>query len=352
METSANQRILHPTQKTGHNSPTLPHNAAVIDALPQPAEDENDDLDESDAGFAIEILHAEGGSRLDKVLADRRPDFSRARLQDLIRDGHVSIGGQTVTKPRHPLAAGDRVTVRVPPPVPAAAKPQAIPLTILFEDEHLIVIDKAAGIVVHPAAGNADGTLVNALLHHCRGQLSGIGGVERPGIIHRLDKETSGCLVAAKTDTAHREIARQFADRETEKTYLCVVQGMPSAPEGRIENQIGRHPGNRQKMTIRPEPHGKTAVTGYRVERADSAGAWALIRCELFTGRTHQIRVHMKESLQCPILGDEIYAQVNRQTVKTGRLMLHAWRLAFTHPMTGERLTMESALPAAFERFL
>jgi 23S rRNA pseudouridine1911/1915/1917 synthase len=329
----------------------------VPEDLPPPDEDENDAPDDSavaaEDGFTIEILPAEAGVRLDKVLADRRPDFSRARLQDLIRDGHVSLGDRAVTKPRHPLATGDRVTVFVPPPVPAAAAPQEIPLTVLFEDEHLIVINKAAGIVVHPAAGNADGTLVNALLHHCRGQLSGIGGVERPGIVHRLDKETSGCLVAAKTDAAHRELARQFADRETEKTYLCVVHGVPTAPaEGRIENRIGRHPGNRQKMTIRPEPHGKDAVTGYRIERADPAGAWALIRCDLFTGRTHQIRVHMKESLQCPILGDEIYAQINRQTVQTGRLMLHAWRLAFTHPVTGKRMAMESNIPPAFERFL
>lgn len=298
------------------------------------------------------VAAAETGARLDKVLADVFPDLSRSRLQDLIRDGHVSVAGRPVTKPRHPLAAGDAIRIEIPPPTPSVAAAQDIPLDILHEDEHLIVLNKPAGLVVHPAAGNADGTLVNALLHHCRGQLSGIGGVERPGIVHRLDKETSGCLVAAKTDAAHQELARQFADRETEKTYLCVVQGVPSSPHGLIENRIGRHPVNRQKMAVRPEPHGKEAVTGYTVLHTDPRSTWALVRCDLHTGRTHQIRVHMKESLGCPILGDEIYAQPTRQSEQPGRLMLHARRLAFTHPITGRRMAFESPLPPAFTPYL
>ena len=300
----------------------------------------------------IAVAAAHIGARLDKALAESCPDLSRSRLQDLIRDGHVHLGGRPVTKPRHPLAAGDTIELHIPPPAPAESAPQDIPLSVLFEDDHLIVIDKPAGLVVHPAAGNPDGTLVNALLHHCHGQLSGIGGVERPGIVHRLDKETSGCLVAAKTDPAHQELSRQFADRETEKTYLCVVQGVPAPSEGLIENRIGRHPVNRQKMAVRPDPHGKEAVTGYAILHHDPGGAWALVRCDLHTGRTHQIRVHMKESLGCPILGDEIYAQVSRQTTRPGRLMLHAHRLAFTHPATGQRLSFEAPLPAPFVPFL
>ena len=231
-------------------------------------------------------------------------------------------------------------------------EPQAIPLEVIYEDKDFIVINKESGIVVHPAFGNHDGTLVNALLHHCHGELSGIGGVQRPGIVHRLDKDTSGCLVAAKNDIAHQEISRQFADRETTKIYHCVVQGIPSPPSGRIENQIGRHPVNRQKMAVVEAPAGKRAVTDYKVLRKSSASKaqWAFTECHLHTGRTHQIRVHMK-SLGCPILGDEIYAQPPRQQPSAPRLLLHASQLGFTHPSSKEALSFTAPLPEAFSPY-
>lgn len=299
------------------------------------------------------VPESSSGDRLDKELADACPELSRARLQTLIKGGQVTVNERVVTKPRHPVEAGDELVVAVPPAAPAQISAQDIPLSVLFEDDALIVIDKPAGLVVHPAAGNWDGTLVNALLFHCRDQLSGVGGVERPGIVHRLDKETSGCLVAAKTDPAHRELSRQFADRETSKAYFCVVQGVPSPLSGRIENRLGRHPVNRQKMSVRAEPQGKEALTDYEVIHADPDGkAWALLRCVIHTGRTHQIRVHMKETLHCPILGDEIYAQVSRQSIQPGRLMLHAHRLGFNHPTSGEPLQFESPLPDSFSPFL
>lgn len=312
--------------------------------------------DDSDSAKA-EILEftvaaSEAGARLDKVLADRCADLSRSQLQALTKAGHVSVNGSAVTKPRHPLAAGDQIVVEIPAPESTELRPQDIPLDVLFEDDHVIVLNKPAGLVVHPAAGNPDGTLVNALLFHCDGKLSSIGGDDRPGIVHRLDKETSGCLVAAKSDEAYQSLTGQFAGRETDKAYFCVVQGVPDSASGHIENRIGRHPVNRQRMAVRPEPHGKEAVTDYEVLRSDDKGRWSLIRCVIHTGRTHQIRVHMKETLRCPILGDELYAQVSRQAVKPGRLMLHARNLAFQHPITGERLEFASPIPEAFTPFL
>ena len=292
------------------------------------------------------------GLRLDHFLTDCLQDLSRSRLQQLIRENRVLVDGVTA-KPKLKLAAGNEITVEVPEPVPLEKiEPQAIPLDVLYEDEDLIVINKESGLVVHPAAGNADGTLVNALLHHCQGELSGIGGVQRPGIVHRLDKDTSGCLVAAKNDRAHREISRQFADRETTKIYLCIVQGTPSPPRGRIENRLGRHQVNRQKMAVLDPPAGKLAVTDYRVlsNCSDDDNNWALVECHLHTGRTHQIRVHMK-SLGCPILGDKIYAQPSRQNLASSRLLLHASRLEFTHPGSGEPLSFTSPLPEAFTPF-
>lgn len=295
---------------------------------------------------------AAAGVRLDRHLAEVWPDLSRSRLQDLIREGHVSVAGRPVSKPRQALAAGDSVVVRIPVPSVADIVAQDIPLRVLYEDASLIVLDKTAGLVVHPAAGHADGTLVNALLHHCRGQLSGIGGVGRPGIVHRLDRDTSGCLVAAKTDAAHHSLSKQFADRETQKVYLCVIAGVPPQRTGRIENHLGRHPVNRQRMAVvRPES-GKSAVTGYEILHSDPGGRWALVECALHTGRTHQIRVHMREGLHHAILGDEIYAQPQRQTVAVSRLMLHAWRLGFRHPISGERMSFRSEIPEAFHPFL
>lgn len=302
------------------------------------------------------------GTRLDRFLTDQVRDLSRSRLQQLIKDGNVLVDGSSV-KPKLKLTAAQVVTVEIPEAVPfEQVAAQDIPLEVIFEDRDFIVINKAHGMVVHPAAGNADGTLVNALLHHCHGELSGIGGIQRPGIVHRLDKDTSGCLVAAKNDVAHQEISRQFADRETTKIYHCVVQGIPAPAAGRVANQIGRHPVNRQKMAVLEAGKGKSAITDYKIltsstQRASEApdidhdqSTWAYVQCRLHTGRTHQIRVHMK-SLGCPILGDVIYSQPSRQLPQVERMLLHARQLGFTHPRSKEQLTFTSPLPEAFHPF-
>lgn len=282
--------------------------------------------------------------RLDHFLQGELPDMSRTRLQGLIKDGHILLNGKAA-KPNTPLKTGDRITMEVPEPVPTEVVPQDIPLNVLFEDEHIIVINKPEGLVVHPAAGNPDGTLVNALLFHCR-NLSGIGGELRPGIVHRLDKETSGCMVAAKHDLAHTRLTEAFSQRDLTKIYLAAVNGSPSASSGRIENRIGRHPVDRKRMTIVSGDAGKEAVTEW--DRVAVHHGCALIRCRLLTGRTHQIRVHMKEALGCPILGDTIYAQIQRQLIKMPRLMLHAWKLEFHHPITKQELKFEAPVPEAF----
>jgi 23S rRNA pseudouridine1911/1915/1917 synthase len=232
--------------------------------------------------------------------------------------------------------------------VPDLAQPQDIPLNILFEDEHLVVLDKESGIVVHPAAGNPDGTLVNALLHHCHGKLSGIGGVERPGIVHRLDKDTSGCLVVAKSDAAHQSLVTQFSERSTmEKLYLAVTQGIPKPEKDTIFTHIGRHPVNRQKMAVVNPPGGKTAITDYETLATDAATLTALVLCHLHTGRTHQIRVHMHHK-GAPLVGDPIYGKPSKTSELTGRLMLHAWRLSFNHPITGKRHHFEAPIAEEF----
>lgn len=286
--------------------------------------------------------------RLDHFLQESLPDISRTRLQSLIKDGHILLNGR-VTKPNTALKLGDQLTMEVPEPVPTEIVPQDIPLAVLFEDEHIIVVNKPEGLVVHPAAGNPDGTLVNALLYHCK-NLSGIGGELRPGIVHRLDKETSGCLVAAKHDLAHTRLTDAFSKRELTKLYLAAVQGAPNASSGRIENRIGRHPVDRKRMAVVKDDSGKEAVTEW--QRVSVHAGCALILCRLLTGRTHQIRVHMKEGLGTPILGDTIYAQVQRQTVKVPRLMLHAWKLGFEHPITREALAFEAPIPPPYEPWM
>lgn len=282
--------------------------------------------------------------RLDVFLHAHLPDMSRTRLQSLVKDGDILLNGK-VAKPNAALKLGDTVAVEIPEPEPTEVVPQDIPLDILFEDEHLVVINKAEGMVVHPAAGNPDGTLVNALLFHCK-NLSGIGGELRPGIVHRLDKETSGCLVVAKHDLAHTRLSEAFSSRELTKLYLAAVNGVPAADSGRIENRIGRHPVDRKRMTVVRDDAGKEAVTEW--ERLAIHEGCALVLCRLLTGRTHQIRVHMRESLQTPILGDTIYAQPQRQIIKVPRLMLHAWKLEFTHPITRKALKFEAKVPEAF----
>ncbi|WP_035614872.1 RluA family pseudouridine synthase [Haloferula sp. BvORR071] len=291
------------------------------------------------------------GMRLDAWLAANLPDLSRSRIQELIREQFILRNGNPA-KPRDAVATGDLLSIALPEAVPAEAQAQDIPLHILFEDAHLVVLDKESGIVVHPAAGNPDGTLVNALLHHCKGQLSGIGGVERPGIVHRLDKDTSGCLVVAKTDQAHQSLSEQFSGRTTmEKLYLAAVQGVPEPAKDTIFTHIGRHPVNRQKMAVVNPPGGKPAITDYEVLGIDRSTGSALVLCHLHTGRTHQIRVHLL-SRGCPLIGDPIYAKPERQTAKPGRLMLHAWRLSFEHPVTKQRLKFEAPIPPEYTPWL
>ncbi len=274
----------------------------------------------------VEIRADAPADRLDAFLAASLPELSRSRIQTLIREQYILVGGEPA-KPRDAVKPGDLITLALPEAVPPEAAPQDIPLDVMFEDEHLLVINKAPGMVVHPAPGNPDGTLVNALLHHCKGRLSGIGGVERPGIVHRLDKDTSGCLVVAKSDAAHQSLVSQFAERSTmEKIYLAVTHGVPKPVSETIFTHIGRHPVNRQKMAVVNPPGGKAAITDYEVLATDAATLTALVRCHLHTGRTHQIRVH--------------------------RLMLHAWKLAFDHPVTGQRHQFESPIPPEFQPWL
>ena len=285
--------------------------------------------------------------RIDRFLAEKLPDLSRSRLQSLIKDGHITLNGNP-TKPKQLLNEKDVIEISIPPLTQPEAKPENIKLNILHEDEHLIVINKPHGLVVHPAAGNPDGTLVNALLHHCN-QLSGIGGVERPGIVHRLDKDTSGCIVAAKSDTAHRHLVESFANRQVNKIYLAVVNGHPIIESGRIENHIDRNPKDRQKMAVVSPPRGKLAITDYSLIKKSQNTS--LIKCHLLTGRTHQIRVHMK-SLGNPILGDPIYSRPAKQNIHVSRLMLHAWKLSFIHPETKEEMQFQSEHPAEFNDWM
>ncbi len=293
-------------------------------------------------------IHADSpADRLDSFLAARLPDLSRSRVQTLIRDQFIIVNGNPA-KPRDSVKSGDRISIAIPEAVPLDNAPQDIPLDILFEDDDLVVLNKAHGMVVHPAPGNPDGTLVNALLHHCHGRLSGIGGVERPGIVHRLDKDTSGCLVVAKSDPAHQSLVTQFSERSTmEKLYLAVTQGIPKPAKDTIFTHIGRHPVNRQKMAVINPPGGKTAITDYEVLGTDPATLTALVLCHLHTGRTHQIRVHMHHK-GAPILGDPIYGKPSKNPTLPDRLMLHAWRLSFHHPITGKVHQFESPIPPEF----
>ncbi len=288
-----------------------------------------------------EVMAGSAGQRLDRFLALELPEFSRSRLQALITDGCVKLNG-TVPRTRELVKVGDLVQVEVPALEKIEAAPEEIAFPILFEDEDLIVIDKPAGLVVHPGAGNEDGTLVNALLHHCS-TLSGIGGKERPGIVHRLDKETSGCLVVAKNDTAHRELSKQFAARTLKKIYLALVAGQLKKNSGTIDAPIARHPVHRQRMSVSRTSRGRSAMTEYRVVRAGLE--MSMVECALHSGRTHQIRVHLHH-LGNPVLGDKLYAAKTAKGFP--RQMLHAWRLGFTHPRSGEWKEFEAPLPADF----
>ncbi len=282
------------------------------------------------------------GDRLDRFLAAQVSHLSRSRLQALIKQGHVTLAGKPA-KPGDKVHTGDTVTVSEPPAEPTLLEPEDIPLDILFEDADLLVLNKPPGLVVHPAAGHARHTLVHALLAHCT-ELSGIGGEQRPGIVHRLDKDTSGCLVVARTDIAHAHLSRQFAGRSVTKIYLALVQGyFAAARAGEIENQIGRHPVHRKKMAVL-DRGGRASRTTWRVVQ-EIPGAGSVVECTLHTGRTHQIRVHMKH-LGHPLLGDALYAP--RMAGHYPRQMLHAWKLGFTHPRTGEPMRFCSPLPEDF----
>lgn len=295
----------------------------------------------------MEIRVETPAERLDAFLAARLDDLSRSRIQALIREQFIIVNGKPA-KPRDSVKTGDQISIAIPEAVPLDAEPQDIPLEILFEDDDIVVLNKAPGMVVHPAPGNPDGTLVNALLHHCKGKLSGIGGVERPGIVHRLDKDTSGCLVVAKSDPAHQSLVTQFSERSTmEKLYLAVTQGIPKPEKDTVFTHIGRHPVNRQKMAVVNPPGGKTAITDYEILATDAATLTALVRCHLHTGRTHQIRVHMHHK-GAPLVGDPIYGKPSKTSELTGRLMLHAWRLSFNHPITGKGHTFEAPVPPEF----
>ena len=289
------------------------------------------------------------GWRLDRALAVVIPTMSRERLKALISSGQVSNESGALTRdPAMKVMPGACYTVVVPDPAPAHNEAQDIPLVIAYEDEHLIVVDKPAGLVVHPAAGNFDGTLVNALLHHCRGSLSGIGGVERPGIVHRIDKDTSGLMIAAKTDPAHVGLAAQFAAHSIDRRYKAIVAGVPRQAEGTIDAPLARSSANRKKIAIVGDGRGKRAVTHYSsITRLKAA---ALVECRLETGRTHQVRVHMA-SIGHPLLGDPVYGRarpehrdvLNRLNFK--RQALHAARLGFIHPVTSAALCFESEIP-------
>ena len=291
--------------------------------------------------------------RLDSFLRARFPSISRGAIQRLIAEGHIRVNGQIV-KPTHTPHAGEQVQIHWPEARPPEAQPEEMPLDILFEDEALLVLNKPAGLVVHPAAGHEEHTLVNALLHHCAGQLSGIGGVARPGIVHRLDKDTSGCLVVAKSDETHVALSSQFADRRVEKIYHAIVCGEMQRDEGEINAAIARHPSHRKRMAVR-EGNGREARTTYRVlERLRAA---TLVEAALHTGRTHQIRVHF-QFLGYPLAGDTTYGQRQNRRFEeligfvAPRVMLHAFRLAFIHPRNGKHLDFEAPRPADFEDFL
>ena len=298
---------------------------------------------------------AESGTRLDKWLAVQLPELSRTRIKALIEGGMVSSGSLTIADPSHRVKSGQTFTVGVPPDIPAEPQPQAIALTVVYEDDDLIVIDKPAGMVVHPAPGNPDATLVNALLAHCGESLAGIGGVKRPGIVHRLDKDTSGLMVAAKTDIAHRSLSAQFAAHTLERAYRAVVWGLPNPCKGEIAGNIGRNPRDRKKMAV-VTGGGKSALTRYEVLRSFAGGAVSLVECRLATGRTHQIRVHMT-SLGHPLVGDPSYGRgrANRMAGLSAesrlalagfpRQALHAYLLGFLHPTKGCPLRFESITP-------
>jgi 23S rRNA pseudouridine1911/1915/1917 synthase len=312
--------------------------------------------------LTAEVDESHEGQRLDRFLSERLPGLSRTRVQSLIKQGHASCGGATIEDVKYRVKPGDRFDLTLPSIAPSGVGPEFIPLNIVYEDDALIVIDKPAGVVVHPGAGHATGTLVNALIAHCGESLSGIGGVARPGIVHRLDKDTSGLMVIAKTDQAHHALAAQFADHgrtgELERGYLALVWDAPSRPLGVIDAPIGRHPTSRTKMAMLKD-RGREAVTHWRVVATFGRGKEkiaSLLECTLETGRTHQVRVHLS-GIGHPLIGDSLYGPGFKSKLRKlpeplhgglatlGRQALHAAHLAFVHPVTGTLLKFNSELP-------
>jgi 23S rRNA pseudouridine1911/1915/1917 synthase len=295
----------------------------------------------------VTVGDGEAGERLDRLLAAHLAALSRTRLKRLVETGQVSLGGATITDPSMRVKPGQSFFVDVPAPVADHPLPQAMALTIVFEDDHLIIIDKPAGLVVHPAPGNPDRTLVNALLAHCGDSLAGIGGVKRPGIVHRLDKDTSGLMVVAKSELAHQQLSQAFAAHTLTRAYLALVRGVPSPREGTITSRIGRSRTNRKKMAVVARG-GKEATTRYRVLRSFGLAA-SLVECRLATGRTHQIRVHLAAKHH-PLIGDQVYgraagASLPREARDFPRQALHAQVIGFDHPATGKPLVFSSDLP-------
>ncbi|MGH6770167.1 MAG: RluA family pseudouridine synthase [Xanthobacteraceae bacterium] len=317
--------------------------------------------------LSVVVAEADAGARLDRVLAAQIADLSRSRLKALILAGEVAIGGRTVRDPGLRVNAGDAISVMLPPPEPAAPQAEAIPLDIVYEDDAIVVIDKPKGLVVHPAAGQTSGTLVNALIAHCGDSLSGIGGVKRPGIVHRLDKDTTGLLVVAKNDRAHKALAAQFADHgrtgPLERAYLAFVWGAPDRPRGTVDKPIDRHPRARDRMAVRAG--GRESITHWQVLEhyldTDGKPVASLLACRLETGRTHQIRVHLAHAGH-PLIGDDVYGPGFRtktarlgpdaaaSVTALGRQALHAYLLTIAHPVTGDVLEFRSELPGDLVR--
>lgn len=329
-----------------------------------PFDDDLTDEDLADEALPDEALGGEAlltaaipaeaeGQRLDRALADLIPGLSRSRIQALLAEGRVLSGGRTIADASCRVKPGQVFEVEVPAAMPAEPVAQPMALDIVYEDAHLLVVNKPAGLVVHPAPGNPDRTLVNALLAHCAGSLSGIGGVRRPGIVHRLDKDTSGLMVVAKTDQAHAALSAQFGDRTISRTYQAVVWGTPVQKEGEVVGLIGRDPADRKRMAVVGR-NGKHAHTLYRVVRRLGSAA-SLVECRLLTGRTHQIRVHLS-ALGHPIVGDALYARRRRGAARPAvtfpRQALHALALKFNHPASGEPVSFTTALPADMQELI
>jgi 23S rRNA pseudouridine1911/1915/1917 synthase len=312
-------------------------------------------MDRGVSTIEARITDAAHGQRIDKALADVVADLSRERIKALMAAGHIHGTDGPVADGKRKVSAGQVFTITLPAAVPLDTVAQDIPLVVAYEDEHLIVVDKPAGLVVHPAAGNLDGTLVNALLHHCAGKLSGIGGVARPGIVHRIDKDTSGLLVVAKNDVTHEGLARQFKDHSIDRRYLAIAAGRVLTSAGTIDAPLARSPNDRKKMAIVHSPTAKHAVTHFRKLRQLNGAS--LIECRLETGRTHQVRVHMA-SIGHPLLGDPVYAgrrpalKAQLETLDFARQALHAAHLGFIHPVTKNALSFDSDLPADMQELL